>query len=105
MSLQYLSSRIYLNVHAGDARDLPHPFPQVFVAGGHYVAPVLGGPLHQAIVGVRALVGAGQAHEPRVFREPKRHLVHWEWWSGWLLTKKERNKKREDKNTRRHTQR
>lgn len=53
--------------HDGHAHDLAHTTPQVLVARGHDVAFVLSDALHDAVVGVGALVHAGQAFEARVF--------------------------------------
>ena len=50
--------------HDGDPGQLPDPPLQVLVAGGHDVGLVLGHPVHQAVVGVGALVQAGQPLEP-----------------------------------------
>ena len=50
--------------HDGDPGQLPDPPLEVLVAGGHDVGLVLGHPVHQAIVGVSALVQAGQPLEP-----------------------------------------
>lgn len=55
------------DVHDGDAGNLAYPSPQVFIAGGSDVAAVLLDPLTDAVVGVRALVGAGEAFDARVF--------------------------------------
>ena len=50
--------------HDRDSGQLPDPPLEVLVAGGHDVGLVLGHPVHQAVVGVGALVQAGQSLEP-----------------------------------------
>lgn len=61
--------------HNGDAWDLPDPPLEVLIAGGHDVAFVLRHPVHEAVVGVRSFVHAGQPLEPRVLDNLERHPV------------------------------
>ena len=64
-----------LDAHDGHADYFAHSFAQVLVARGNYVALVLGDSLHDAVVGIGALVHAGQALEARIFGYAQRDPV------------------------------
>ena len=64
-----------LDEHDGHSRYFPDSALEVFVAGRHDEYSVLLDVVDDAIVGVGALVLAGDALEARVFRQPDRHSV------------------------------
>lgn len=78
---------VRLDEHDGHARHLADAAAQVAVAGGHDVTFVRLHALAQAVVRVRALVGAGDALEPGVLQRKEhgedREGMQWvcEWWA------------------------